>query len=124
MLSQYIMVSLFLPPPRRVTSDVINEDILTSKMIDKSDDDNCLKNQLHRKQGWILGYLNRVLVGRGIDKNKAGYKAIQSRTVGQGWLFKNRPKFQNVTDGRTDQPTDTARCRVAYPRLKTNHAFG
>ncbi|MEE3021465.1 MAG: hypothetical protein VX367_02380 [SAR324 cluster bacterium] len=33
-------------------------------------------------------------------------------------------EFKNVTDGRTDRPTyrptDTARCRVACPRLKTN----
>ena len=26
---------------------------------------------------------------------------------------------QIVTDGGTDRPTDTARCRVACPRLKT-----
>ena len=36
---------------------------------------------------------------------------------------KNNSEFKNVTDGRTDRPTyrptDTARCRVACPRLKT-----
>ena len=27
-------------------------------------------------------------------------------------------KYFGPTDGRTDEPTDTARCRVACPRLK------
>ena len=35
--------------------------------------------------------------------NKAGYTAIQSRTVGQEQYRKNRSKFRNATDGRTDQ---------------------
>ena len=50
--------------------------------------------------------------------NKAGYTAIQSRTVGQEQLCENRSEFKNVTDGPTYRPTDTARCRVACPRLK------
>ena len=58
-------------------------------------------------------------------ENKAGYTAIQSRTVGQEQYRKNRSEFRNVTDGPTDLPTDlptnTAMCRVACPRLKTNH---
>ena len=37
--------------------------------------------------------------------NKAGYTAIQSRTVGQEQLFENRSEFKNVTDRRTDGPT-------------------
>ena len=48
-------------------------------------------------------------------KNKTGYTAIQSRTVGQEQHCENRLEFRNVTDGRTD----TVRCRVACPRLKT-----
>ena len=39
-------------------------------------------------------------------KNKAGYTAIQSRTVGQEQYSKNRSEFRNVTDGRTDRRTD------------------
>ena len=47
--------------------------------------------------------------------NKAGYTAIQSRIVGQEQYCENRSEFRNVTDG----PTDTVRCRVAWPRLTT-----
>ena len=54
--------------------------------------------------------------------NKAGYTAIQLRTVRQEQYFENRSEFKNVTDRLTDiltdLPTDTARCRVACPRLK------
>ena len=45
--------------------------------------------------------------------------AIQSRTVGQEPQCKKRSEFKNVTDLPTDRPTNTARCRVACPRLKT-----
>ncbi|MEE3022441.1 MAG: hypothetical protein VX367_07555 [SAR324 cluster bacterium] len=41
-----------------------------------------------------------------VIENKAGYTAIQSRTVGQEQLCKNRSEFRNVTDGPTDGPTD------------------
>ena len=40
------------------------------------------------------------------DKNKAGYTAIQSRTVGQEQYRKNRSEFRNVTDRPTDGPTN------------------
>ena len=40
------------------------------------------------------------------DYNKAGYTAIQSRTVGQEQWSENPPNFINVTNRRTDQPTD------------------
>ena len=57
-----------------------------------------------------------------LTNNKAGYTAIQSRTVGQEQQCENRSEFKNVTDRRTDLPTnlptDTARCRVACPPLK------
>ena len=50
---------------------------------------------------------------------------IHGRTVADGWAGAVMQKplaiqnmFRNVTDGRTDRPTDTARCRVACPRLK------
>ena len=58
-----------------------------------------------------------------LDLNKAKYTTIQSRTVGQEQQCENRPEFKNVTDGPTDRhtnlPTNTARCRVACPQLKT-----
>ena len=54
---------------------------------------------------------------RGIQRNKAGYTAIQSRTVGQEQQCKKLLGIQKC-DGPTDRPTDTARCRVACPRLK------
>ena len=38
--------------------------------------------------------------------NKAGYTAIQSRTVGQEQQCKNHSEFRNVTDRQTDGPTD------------------
>ena len=53
------------------------------------------------------------------NRNKAGYTAIQSRTVGQEQRCENRSQFRNVTVGRTDGRTDKARCRVACPRLRT-----
>ena len=53
-----------------------------------------------------------------VFQNKAGYTAIQSRTVGQEPLCENRLQLKNVTDGPTDGPTDTARCKVACPRLE------
>ena len=37
-----------------------------------------------------------------IKAEKAGYMAIQSRTVGQEQYCKNCSEFRNVTDGRTD----------------------
>ena len=39
-------------------------------------------------------------------EKKAGYTAIQSRTVGQEQKGKNRSEFKDVTDGRTDGSTD------------------
>ena len=36
-------------------------------------------------------------------KNKTGYMAGQSRTIGQGQQCKNRPQFKNVTDGPTNR---------------------
>ena len=39
--------------------------------------------------------------------------AIQSQTVGPGQWDEIRSIFKNVTDGRTEGPTDIARCRVA-----------
>ena len=48
------------------------------------------------------------------NKNKAGYTARQSRMVGQ------EPLAIQKTLLPTYRPTDTARCRVACPRLKTN----
>ena len=66
--------------------------------------------------------LDSFYLYRRMLKNKAGYTAIQSRTVGQELLCENRSEFNNVMDGPTDLPTDlptdTARCRVACPRLK------
>ena len=38
-------------------------------------------------------------------QHKAGYTAIQSRTVGQEQKCRNCLRFRNVTDGRTDGPT-------------------
>ena len=55
-----------------------------------------------------------------MKENKAGYTAIQSQTVWQEQWGEKGLEFRNVTDGRTDGPTDTARCRVACPRLKTD----
>ena len=46
------------------------------------------------------------------DANKAGYTAIQSRTVGQEQCCENRSEFKNVTEGPTYRPTDMARCSV------------
>ena len=46
-----------------------------------------------------------------IKKTKAGLTAIQSRKV------KRKPLGIQKCDGRTDGPTDTARCSVACPRL-------
>ena len=38
--------------------------------------------------------------------NKAGYTAIQLRTVGQEQLCVNQSQFRNISDGRTDGQTD------------------
>ena len=51
-------------------------------------------------------------------KNKAVYTPPQSRTGGQVEIAKKRSHFVLVTDG----PTDTARSRVASPRLKMKDA--
>ena len=40
------------------------------------------------------------------EANKAGYTAIQSRTVGQEQQCENRKQFRNVTDRQTERPTD------------------
>ena len=53
-----------------------------------------------------------------LNKNKAGYTAIQSRTVGQEQHCEKSSEFRNLTDG----PTDTVRSRVAYPPLKKEQA--
>ena len=58
------------------------------------------------------------------DVNKAVYTAGQSRTVGQEQQCRNRSQFRNVTGGPTDRLTDTARCRLACPRLKTKKTKG
>ena len=46
---------------------------------------------------------------------------IHGNPVADGWagaVMRNRSEFKNVTDGRTDRPTDlptdTARCRVNF----------
>ena len=49
--------------------------------------------------------------------------AGQSWTVGQEQLCKNCQQFKNVTEGQMDGPTDTARCRVARPRLKKSKSL-
>ena len=51
----------------------------------------------------VLQYLCIILINL---KTKAGYTAIQSRTVEQEQCRKNRLEFRNVTDGPTDGPTD------------------
>ena len=53
------------------------------------------------------------------NMNKAGYTAIQSRTVGREQYCINRSQFINISDGGTDGPPDTARWRVACPWLKS-----
>ena len=55
---------------------------------------------------------------RTLKRNKAGYTAIQS----DDWAgaVMRKPLGIQKCDGRTDRPTDTARCRVACPRLKTS----
>ena len=73
--------------------------------------------KLERKKDKKMNERMKEKRGRG-KENKAGYTAIQSRTVGQEQWCENRSQFKNVTDGQTDRPTDTARCRVACPRLK------
>ena len=50
--------------------------------------------------------------------NKAKYTAVQSRMVGQQHLCIYL-QFKNITDRPPDRPTDTVRCWVACPRLKT-----
>ena len=40
-----------------------------------------------------------------LTKNKAGFTARQSRTVGQGQWCQNRSQFKNVTNQPTDGPT-------------------
>ena len=40
-----------------------------------------------------------------LSNNKAGYTAIQSRTVGQGLYCENRSQLKNVRDRPTDRPT-------------------
>ena len=56
-------------------------------------------------QGRIHGFPNHMRVGKGSD-NKAGYTAIQSRTVGQEQYCENRSEFKNVTYRLSDFPTD------------------
>ena len=56
----------------------------------------------------ILKFLLGIPIGNLLLKayfltNKAGYTAIQSRTVGQEQEWKNRLEFKNVTDGPTDR---------------------
>ena len=50
-----------------------------------------------------------------LTKNKAGYTAIKSRTVGQEQYCENR---KNVTDGRTDGPTDQATRQGVESRVR------
>ena len=54
---------------------------------------------------YLMKNLNNLGKGGKMKGNKAGYTAIQSRTVGQEQLFENHSEFKNVTDRRTDIPT-------------------
>ena len=63
-----------------------------------------------------LGYQNFSKKKKEVKINKAGYTAIQSHSWAGAVMRK--PHGIQKCDGRTDIPTDTARCRVACPRLK------
>ena len=88
-------------------------------------------------QGQIHDYARRVWMGRGSDREghlgiwagvvsstRPDTRQDSRRQLGRGRyavIARNSTKFvtDRQTNGPTDRPTDTARCRVACPRLKT-----
>ena len=57
-------------------------------------------------------------------KQKQKQGRIHGNPVADGWAGAVMQKLLGIQkcDGSTDRPTDTARCRVACPRLKTDYA--
>ena len=72
------------------------------------------KDRHERKQGWIHG--NPVADGwaGAVMRKPLGIQKCDRSTDGP---------IDRRTDRQTDGPTDTARCRVACPRLKTENIF-